>query len=341
MGTKPQSFRDNLRAAWLTPRNGAKLLGIAILVVLLARQDWGHLVGVLATARLELIAIAAVLMVSSVSLKAWRWRAILEGMSIHLHWREALEVTYSAFFIGLITPGRLGEVVKAFHLQRHHGTPVREGLLSIVADRLLDIYALLVAWVVAACCWPGEVPLALRVVGVAGLALGLGLVTVMVRAGAWLEGWLARLPDRGRLRRLRRLDVRGLAEVLRRGMGWRPVLFTAIPYVCLFGTGVVLGRAVGITEPVSYMVLVVASASLLALVPVTISGLGTREAVFVLLLGRHGIPSEAAMALSLLLFAVCYLLFMVLGGGVWLARPLHLVPGRDNRDKLDIGGPIH
>ena len=43
--------------------------------------------------------------------------------------------------------------------------------------------------------------------------------------------------------------------------------------------------------------------AVLALLPFSISGLGIREATFVITLGQFGVPSEQAFLLSLLLFA--------------------------------------
>jgi hypothetical protein len=65
----------------------------------------------------------------------------------------------------------------------------------------------------------------------------------------------------------------------------------------------------------------VATASLLSNLPVSLNGLGLREQLHAMLLQPLGVPREAAVAISLLLFA--HLLVTSLGGFVlWLRVPV-------------------
>ena len=60
----------------------------------------------------------------------------------------------------------------------------------------------------------------------------------------------------------------------------------------------------------------VALGSLITLLPISISGLGTREAVMIAYLGTAGISSEAALGFSLLVFFTFY----ICGGLIGLVR---------------------
>jgi hypothetical protein len=65
----------------------------------------------------------------------------------------------------------------------------------------------------------------------------------------------------------------------------------------------------------------VATASLLSNLPVSLNGLGLREQLHVVLLQPLGVPREAAVAISLLLFA--HLLVTSVGGFIlWLRVPV-------------------
>jgi uncharacterized protein (TIRG00374 family) len=62
--------------------------------------------------------------------------------------------------------------------------------------------------------------------------------------------------------------------------------------------------------------------SLVTLVPISISGLGTREASMILYLGNMGVPHETAMAFSLLVFVVGYIGSGVIGAVAWWLKPI-------------------
>ncbi|MFC2036605.1 lysylphosphatidylglycerol synthase transmembrane domain-containing protein [Chloroflexota bacterium] len=65
-----------------------------------------------------------------------------------------------------------------------------------------------------------------------------------------------------------------------------------------------LALAVGIKQPVFVFGWIRSVVSLIQLLPVSVAGLGVREATLVLLLEDYGVPGAQALSLSLLLFAV-------------------------------------
>jgi len=76
--------------------------------------------------------------------------------------------------------------------------------------------------------------------------------------------------------------------------------------------------------------------NIIAAVPVTPGGLGSREAACLVILGRFGVPGESALAISLLFYA-WLLLIALAGAAVWALRRrgdgLGIVdPGSANHD---------
>ena len=66
-------------------------------------------------------------------------------------------------------------------------------------------------------------------------------------------------------------------------------------------------------------------AMLVAILPFSVSGLGLREGTLVALLGQRGVPADAALGYSLLVFGITVLSVALVGGVIeairWL-RPL-------------------
>jgi hypothetical protein len=84
----------------------------------------------------------------------------------------------------------------------------------------------------------------------------------------------------------------------------------------LLGTAMYLSlaRALGLEIGLAAIGWVRAAILLATLLPVSIAGLGVREAAAVLLLAPHGIGNAAALAFALLVFAVSELAMVALGG---------------------------
>ncbi len=64
--------------------------------------------------------------------------------------------------------------------------------------------------------------------------------------------------------------------------------------------------------------------SLVTLLPVSISGLGTREAAIIAYLGAQGVTSEGALGFSLLVFFTFYIAGGIIGAAAWWVKPVPL-----------------
>jgi glycosyltransferase 2 family protein len=307
-----------------SPGNLTKLLGLAIFAVLVYKVDWDEILLILGQVEAGRLLVAMAAMIVAISLKAWRWRGILRACGLRISLGRAWLVYYDAIFIGLVTPGRLGEVIKAFYLQRHHGVSLTVGMLTVVLDRALDIASLfaaclvtsflyrdLVGWVLPAVLLPVNI--------VIGLALLWPRSVILI-----LRPWGLRLGKLRMLSRLRTLDYEGFADLARRGLRPGAWVLTALSYSCFLSVAYFLALTLDIRVPFAFLVMTITGASLLT--ALSYLGFGPREVAVIFLFGLQGISPEAGMAFSLLVAAVCYIMFIFVGLVVWIAHPIPLTP---------------
>ncbi len=79
-------------------------------------------------------------------------------------------------------------------------------------------------------------------------------------------------------------------------------------------------RALALDVPLAAVAVFVPLVSLAGMVPVSVNGLGVREALYILLFGRIGVPVETAVSLALLYLAVTFLASLP-GGVAYLMQP--------------------
>lgn len=93
--------------------------------------------------RLNLSAALAVLSLSLLNyLLRWiRWRTMLQALNSRLPWSRDL-LCYLAGFALTVSPGRLGETLRSWLLQRE-GVAVSRSLAALLIERLLDLSAIL------------------------------------------------------------------------------------------------------------------------------------------------------------------------------------------------------
>jgi uncharacterized membrane protein YbhN (UPF0104 family) len=289
---------------------------ILLLILVLARVDISAVGEALARADALLVLLAVVVGAASWFVNTYKWQLLLgeegpAGKYLHL-----LKLNFISLFYNLALPGQVaGEVVKGVRLAQM-GIDGRRAAVSVIVDRTTSLLALLALGMMGLALAPpvlgNDVDLLPWLVGI---TVVLGLVTVALVTGSGL-GALGGLPLRegGILHRLS-LQMQMLAENSR---GWRTLLAGMLLAVLFqlgsVATNYVLCLALGIS--VSYMQLlwVVAAASLLQSLPISIAGVGVREGAYVYILSTQGVDAAGALALSLLVFGIQVLLALV--GGV-------------------------
>lgn len=303
-----------------------RLIGLALLALLLYRLDLEQVALLLRQADAVLVLIAVGLTVPLIWLKTVRWQIILAAQGVRYGGWSAFLAYFGSLFVGFLTPGRLGEFVKAFHVQRECNVALPQAFSSVLADRLFDLFALLAigALAVLSLSAPGSSAIAavvaLAAIVVVPLALFLNPTVfgffqkrlgVRGKLGAWLfgpDGWLTEIHNS-----LRSLTPAALLLSM---------LLTAFAYGVFFGQNYLLALALGLDVRFATTTFAVALGSLITLLPISISGLGTREAVMIAYLGTAGISSEAALGFSLLVFFTFYVCGGLIGFVAWLIKPI-------------------
>ncbi len=308
-----------------------RLVGVLLLGFLLSRVDLGHLVSTIADASWYLV-VAIFLNIPQLSLKVVRWKTLLLAQGIcYGVWKAGLAYSGS-IFLGLLTPGRLGELVKAFHVKQDCRVSIGRAFSSVLADRIFDLYMLL-----------GVGGLALMLtaagdhnawLGIVAAVMGLtGLLVALLSDEAFT--WISRLGSRLGRGGARLFGPESLVRDLRGGLKVLPVtslvaciVLTIMAYTVFFWQCHLVALSIGIEVgffPISFAV---ALGSLVTLLPLSISGIGTREAAIVAYLGSCGVEYERALGFAFLIFVTFYVAGGVIGALGWLAKPVSLDQAR-------------
>jgi uncharacterized membrane protein YbhN (UPF0104 family) len=295
--------------------------GTLLFVVLLLWLDFrgtlpvGEVLSALRTADPWLVLLSIAFYVPFLAIKAARWRLVSADMQMPLRWRDAWPIYSIGLAAGTFTPGQAGDVLKAWYLQRM-GFGLSRALGSSVLDRLFDVAALALLGLLGVAVYgqrfarqtPVLVLLALAVVAVVALAS-------WTRTRSWAVAFISK--------RLERFGIgRGSADggdawsFGASTIGW-VTLLTGLSFATSIFRVWLLAGAVGIwlgpAEVAGYVGLTTAA----ALVPVTVGGVGTRDAVSALALAQLGHSAAQAIAVSLLILLL-NLTQAIIGWVVWL-----------------------
>jgi uncharacterized protein (TIRG00374 family) len=285
-----------------------RLLGPALLVLFLANANLAELWRTLRGALLWPIALSLLLMPPFVLIKALRWNRIMQEMGIGLDYRTAAGLYTVGLFYGATTPGQAGDLLKALYV-RDRGHPLAPATLSVVLDRLFDLLIMAVLATVGVFALGALLP-SRELQGAVVVLMGLGLAALTVFLVArgpreWvLTVALPRVAPRLKTTldrwnsELRTLTLRPslVAELMLLSLG--SAFFTFLRLWLLF-------LALGLTAVPLYVVIgASALIAVLQVLPISIAGVGVRDAVLIAILLPYGYRAEDALTLSALFLLI-------------------------------------
>ncbi|MGE3803356.1 MAG: lysylphosphatidylglycerol synthase transmembrane domain-containing protein [Gemmataceae bacterium] len=288
------------------------VVSLALLGWLASRTDWPQVYATFSQLRLDcwLAALAAFIIIQAIS--SVRWQILAGALGILRTRRQLMAYYFIGMYFNLVLPTSVGgDVVRVWYLDHRKGQRQR-AFLSVLGDRLSGFLALFAIALAASLLSPIGLPgwVHASVWGsAAAVVIGLASLPLINRIP-----WLVR-SDRKLVRKF--VDLSGqLTSFLPQTV--RPAVMSLSLIVQAGNVLIVwlLGMALGLEVPGSYYWIVVPMVTVITLLPLSLNGMGVREAGMVLFLAPLGVPAGLALSLSFLWFCVCSLAALVVGGGL-------------------------
>jgi hypothetical protein len=281
-------------------------LYVAVVYTIDLAKIWARL----QTARLEWVALGVLAYAGGQWLSAWRWWLLLRPVNLAVPYLRMVAFYFIGMFFNIFLPTIVGgDAVKAILLARETGAPAR-ATMSVFMERNVGLFALLTIATAAAFVAP---PVEVRGFNLLQLTLFVlaGFIAANIvlanRPAYRLVDYLVAMTPLSRIRS--RAASLYDAIVPYREARWRGVVLAATAQSFLFQGVVILvvflnANALGLSVPVAALAVFVPLISLAGMLPISVNGLGIREALYLILFGRIGVPADAAVSMALLYFAV-------------------------------------
>ena len=297
-------------------------IGLLIFIIILTRIDFSKIIETFLTANLFYYLGGLALTLSVVGLSAIRWQKILSILDIRYSLKDCFAVYSIGLYIGLLTPAKLGDFIKVLYLTKEKFS-VRRSLISVVGDRVFDFIALLVFGITGMAVFFKDSLHSSFYLTVSILIVGMVLcITCYRKKGALL---LVRMANSLVPKKYKdSMKINNLLADLRLFKGrnaiWLSVL-TLAKWSIFFLLSYILVLSIGIDISFFNATMSIAVASMAAVLPISIAGIGTRDAALILLFSRLGLSVEKAVAFSLLHLSISVLM-VIIGFAFWMQRPL-------------------
>ena len=263
-------------------------------------------------------------------IKAWRWAVILEPLDRYSV-RQVTPSMMIGFAANNVLPAHLGEIVRSLWFARCYRQRVSAVLVSQVLERILDVVAILLLYLLAV-PWIENPPQAIRyslwlVVGVTA-ALAVVVYAMLASPGRVFRLWRvlsAKLPAAIRSRGETLLsDVLQALSSVRSPRRLLLLVVNSLIQWSLMGVCLWMSMAaVGITPGPAVTIIVLTATVIAVTLPNAPGYVGALQAAFVFALQPFGVSSENAFAASIFYLVGNWVPITSVGGMFMLIRVLH------------------
>jgi glycosyltransferase 2 family protein len=311
-----RAMRIGLRAA----------VGMLIVVLLLVRADAHALIDSLRHADAREVALAFLVLLAGLVVNAFRWQLFLRPLGLALPGRTLVRLTFvGTFFNAFLPTGFGGDAYKSFRL-RDRAAGVAPPLATVILDRLAGLAGLALLGL-AGCAWrlaDGHSDRVIVTASILGLGILVGSALALRLAPRRSKGGDSTSGVASRFRVFGEAFATAGREPQAIRWGTAVGIASAILFVAMNS---LLADSLGISLPVAVLPAIVLLALFTTVVPLSINGLGPREAAYVWCLGTYGIGHDRALAFVLLVLAVT-LASSAMGGIVYAVAGGQVRAGR-------------
>jgi glycosyltransferase 2 family protein len=268
-----------------------KSIGILLFIFIILKIDREALVHHLKNANISLVVMAFPLLFATYGAKTMRWKRLISKRSTKpLTLSDAWRMSLIGFFLGHITPGKLGEFGKVAYLKKI-GISMLESVFLVILDRVLDVFII-------------------AILGIIGIGILFGMHFTVIGVTATLIPTLLFITLFPRFHRF--IFNKTIVYAL---------LWTVVSWTLYFTWAILLAQSVSIIIDYHILTAIFTVAGVISLIPIAPAGLGTRDAALITLLHPYNILAEQAVALAMLM--LISILISISVGGWYFLRERH------------------
>jgi len=251
-----------------------------------------------------------------IALSTYKWQMIARKQGINVKLLPLIKINLIGLFYGTVTPLWLGDWVRIFYLKDESKESIGKCASNVIIDQLIEFFSLFILALF------GSVIIFRYFPSLFLILISLFIIFILIayffkekeRSKRFLKViYKAIVPER-----LKGIVANEFEEFYK---DIPPFSSLLVPFVieifsyCLFFIQIyIVALSFSIKISPLQFILIYPISSLIGMIPITVSGLGTREGALIHLFAIYGIEEQIAVAISLTGYLITYLIPSIMGG---------------------------
>ena len=291
-------------------------IGIAIFVYIVYDIGTDNLISAISNINPLLFIISLSIFLPRITISTYRWKMIAHMQGIDVDLPTLIKLNLIGLFYGTVTPLWLGDWIRIPYLKEESKAPFAKCASNIFIDQIMEFSSLFILAIAGSLILFSRFH-SLFFVLLISFAIFTSLAVFLKdkRRGKKLFGIIYRAIMPKKFRPLMENELNVFYEDMPSLSSlFIPLLIGIFAYLLYFTQIYLVAISFSIDIPFTTFILVYPVASLIGLIPVTISGFGTREATLIRIFSIYGVPENVTVAISLAGYVITMLVPSIIGG---------------------------
>jgi hypothetical protein len=276
------------------------VLTAGLCVIIIALADWGDLKAAILNSKPWLLLIVLLGMILNIGICSFKWRILLSINGIKMELSKLFRYYLTGMFFNNFLPGSIGGDGYRIYKTLDKHRPKVASIMAVFLDRLTGMIVLFFVGYAGAIITFIRKDNSISWFGVlfGSAVVALFLIFVVISANERARNWLfhqRRLPEKVKR------AAKYFSDAVSSPVKIAQVIGIAFFYhLFLLFYRLLLIQSVGATCSIFALALVIMVSTTVAMVPISINGIGILDGSFIYLIGRFGVPYEEAMMVMIL-----------------------------------------
>ena len=285
-----------------------QVLGPIIFIYILFQIDYQLLFEEIKLLKWPFLVLATIFMILEIMIKSLRWQCILSSLDIILSKSKCLSLHWLGIFVGVITPGRFGELIKIYFL-KNKGYSAFRSFFSVILDRIIDIFILLFFVFLIFIFFLRDIGTYMIVLSII-LLLIIILIFLLFNQKSWLNKFFGKI-----IQKVFPINFKDYSnfsfsklwqgiKTLRKKQIIYFSIYLIIAWLFYFISRYFIALSLGLNLSFLNVSIISILVAIVTILPISVAGLGIREVSVIYLFSLFGLNKEIALLFSLFIFTI-------------------------------------
>lgn len=300
-------------------KNILKFTGILLFIIIIFTQiDFKKLFPIIIFLNPWLLILASLLSLGPVIIKMFRWQYILKRLNINYSLPEIFRIYFFSIILGLFTPLNAGDFISRSAFLKKDGYKIKTSFLGTIIDRIADLVVLILIALIGTFFFFYFLKIN-TFFAIATIVFPLVFLIILIQ-NKYCQKILLKIIFLIIPRKYQDYLKENAKEILNNLNYFKInhifiiLIITLLSQLANLGFLYSLLLIINITQiPVLFLLFFYAIVSLITLIPITVGGLGTREATLIAFFSIFGVANEQTITFSLLIFFLSLIPLLIIG----------------------------